>query len=184
MPWNVNSVNPEWPSWGMLQNQRLYQQIHKGSPHYWAILCLQTKKQLRQFLGTCGFHHKFVINFADFVAPMVLMLKKGVKWEWTAQLQKAFECLHSQFTNSIHLVHPDKVTIQYSHWCFQNCSRCTANADPWQWKNAFVSAASRVLTANAQQYSTCTLELLAIVYALSKLRICVFGYKILLKNWQ
>jgi hypothetical protein len=67
----------------------------------------RNKKQLRQFLGTCGFHHKFVVNYAAFVAPFSPMLKKGVKWKWKTQLQRAFEDLRSQFAHSIHLVHPN-----------------------------------------------------------------------------
>jgi hypothetical protein len=39
----------------------------------------RNQKQLRQFLGICGFHHNFVLNYADFVAPLSPMLKKGVK---------------------------------------------------------------------------------------------------------
>jgi len=68
-------------------------------------LAPRNQKQLRQFLATCGFHRKFVINYADFVAPLSPMLKKGVKWKWTAHLQQAFEELRAQFANSIHLIH-------------------------------------------------------------------------------
>ena len=32
----------------------------------------RNEKQLQQFLGTCGFHNKFVIHYADLVAPMSL----------------------------------------------------------------------------------------------------------------
>ena len=45
-----------------------------------------------------------------------------------------------------------------------------------------VSTASRVLNAIEQKYSTCEQELLAIVYALNKFRIYVFGHKILLRT--
>jgi hypothetical protein len=45
-----------------------------------------------------------------------------------------------------------------------------------------VSTASRVLTATEQKYSTCEQEILPIVYALNKFRICVFGHKILLRT--
>jgi ribonuclease HI len=45
-----------------------------------------------------------------------------------------------------------------------------------------VSTASTVLTATEQKYSTCEEELLALVYALNKLRIYVFGHKILLRT--
>jgi hypothetical protein len=37
----------------------------------------RNQNQLQQFLGTCGFHHKFVINYADFVVPLSPVLKKG-----------------------------------------------------------------------------------------------------------
>jgi hypothetical protein len=62
---------------------------------------------MRQFLGTCGFHHKFIINYVDFLAPLSPTLKKGAKWKWTAHLQQAFEELRAQFANSIHLIHPN-----------------------------------------------------------------------------
>jgi len=71
-----------------------------------SYLAPRNQKQLRQFLGTCGFHHKFVLNYADFVAPFSPMLQKGVKWKWTAHLQQAFEELRAPFANSIHLIHP------------------------------------------------------------------------------
>jgi hypothetical protein len=41
----------------------------------------RNQKQMRKFLGICGFHRKFVINYADFVATLSPMLKKGVKWK-------------------------------------------------------------------------------------------------------
>jgi len=49
-------------------------------------------------------------------------------------------------------------------------------------ETCIVSTASRDLTATEQKYSTCEQELLAIVYALNKFRIYVFGHKILLRN--
>ena len=111
------------------------------------------------------------------------MLKKGVKWKWTAQLQKAFEDLRSQFANSIHLVHPDE-ELPYS--IYTDASKFAVGALLMQTTESgethVVSTASRVLTATEQQYSTCEQELLAIVYALSKFRIYVFGHKILLRT--
>jgi hypothetical protein len=45
-----------------------------------------------------------------------------------------------------------------------------------------VSTASRVLTAAEQRYTTCELELLAIVYALTKFRIYFYGSKVILNT--
>ena len=37
----------------------------------------RNQKQLRQFLGTCNYHHRFIINYADYFAPLLGLLKKG-----------------------------------------------------------------------------------------------------------
>jgi hypothetical protein len=62
----------------------------------------KNQKQLRQFLGTTNFHHRFIINYAENVAHLLPLLKKGVRWNWT-QMQQAFEVLRAHFANIIHL---------------------------------------------------------------------------------
>jgi hypothetical protein len=36
-------------------------------------------KQLRRFLGVCGFHQRFIINYASYVAPLLVLLQKQNK---------------------------------------------------------------------------------------------------------
>jgi hypothetical protein len=50
-------------------------------------------KQLRQFLGTCNFHSRFIVGYANYVAPLLSLLKHGVKWRWTEEMQSDFEKL-------------------------------------------------------------------------------------------
>jgi hypothetical protein len=143
----------------------------------------RNKKQLRQFLGNCGFHNKFVINYADSVGTLSPTLEKWVKWKWTAQLQQSFEELRAQFANSIHLIHP-KDELPYS--IYTDASKLAIGALLMQTgqngETYIFSTASRVLAATEQKYSTCEQELLAIVYALNKFRIYVVGHKILLRT--
>jgi len=37
----------------------------------------KTPKQIKSFLGLCGFYRKFIPNFSKIVKPMTLKLKKG-----------------------------------------------------------------------------------------------------------
>jgi hypothetical protein len=67
----------------------------------------RNQKQLRRFLGICNFHHQFIPNYAHFVSPLLILLKKGQKWKWTSDLQMAFETLRDRFAHSIELIHPD-----------------------------------------------------------------------------
>jgi hypothetical protein len=68
----------------------------------------KNQKQLRQFIGICNFHQKFIVNYATYVEPLLVLLRKGVRWNWTNNLQQAFEILRSRFAQSIHLVHPSE----------------------------------------------------------------------------
>jgi hypothetical protein len=94
-----------------------------------------------------------------------------------------FEELCTHFANSIHLIHPND-ELPYS--IYTDASKFTIGAPFTQTdengETYIVSTASRVLTVTEQKYSTCEQELLAIVYALNKFRIDVFGHKILLRT--
>jgi hypothetical protein len=41
----------------------------------------KNQKQLRQLLGNCNFHHKFIVRYAENAAPLMPLLRKGVKWK-------------------------------------------------------------------------------------------------------
>jgi transposase InsO family protein len=136
-------------------------------------------KQLRQFLGTCNFHNRFIVGYANYVAPLLPLLKQGTKWKWTAAEQAAFEDLRECFASTIHLVHPNQ-DLPYA--IYTDASKYGISSVLSQknesGENHIVSTASRVLTPTEQKYSTCEQELLAVVYALQKFRMYVFGHQI------
>jgi hypothetical protein len=141
----------------------------------------RNRKELRRFLGLCGFHQRFIINYASYVAPLLVLLQEQNKWKWSTEMQSAFEILRERFAHSIHLIHPDNDLPYIIH---TDASGKAVAAVLMQTKEdgetRIVSTASRVLTRAEQRYSTCVQELLAIVYALQKFRIYVFGRKIML----
>jgi hypothetical protein len=68
----------------------------------WNYLTPRNQKQLRQVLGTCNFHQRFIVRYAEYMAPLVVLLKKGMKW----RCQEAFEKLKEAFATSVCLAHP------------------------------------------------------------------------------
>jgi hypothetical protein len=52
------------------------------------------------------------VNYEDYVAPLLPLLKNGSKWHWSTESQKAFVKLREKFASSIHLVQPDE-TLPY-----------------------------------------------------------------------
>ena len=139
----------------------------------------RNQKQLRQFLGTCNYHHRFIINYADYVASLLGLHKKGTKWKWTPEMQIVFETLREKFANTIHLIQPDERLPYIIH---ADASSKAIGAVLMQKDSegnvSIVSTASRVLHSAEKHYTTCEQELLAIVYALEKFRVYVYGNKI------
>jgi hypothetical protein len=147
-----------------------------------AILAYPTPKnvkQLRQFLGTCNFHSRFIVGYGNYTAPLLPLLQQGTKWRWTKVMQGAFEKLRASFANSIHLIHP-RIGLPYS--IYTDASKLGISSVLMQESDSgeklVVSTASRVLSSTERKYSTCEQELLAVVYALQKFRLYIFGYKV------
>jgi hypothetical protein len=63
------------------------------------------RKQLRQFIETCGFYSRFIVNNSNYLAPLLQLLKQGNKCVRMDQKQEALLRLREYFTHSIHLVH-------------------------------------------------------------------------------
>ena len=59
-------------------------------------------------MGTCNYHHRFTINYSDYIAPLLGLLKNGNKRKWTPAMQIAFETLRQKFVNTIHLIQSDE----------------------------------------------------------------------------
>jgi hypothetical protein len=141
----------------------------------------KNQRQLRKFLGVCNFHQQFIIRYAFYIEPLLMLLRKGHKWKWTADLQIAFETLRSKFAESIFLMHPD----ESKEWIINTdaSGKAIGSVLMQQDENGgvnIVSTASRVLNQTEQRYTTCEKELLAIVYAVQRFKIYIYGRKVIL----
>jgi hypothetical protein len=67
----------------------------------------RNSKQLRQFLGVCNFHSRFIIGYAEYASPLYSLLKQGTKWNWDTEKQTVFLKLGEIFAHSIQLIHPN-----------------------------------------------------------------------------
>ena len=71
-----------------------------------AIEALEAPKdidELRQFLGLVGFYRKVIPFFADVMACLNTMLKKGAVFKWTEQCSNAFKLLKLDFVKMLKL---------------------------------------------------------------------------------
>jgi hypothetical protein len=53
----------------------------------------RNQKQLKKILGVCNFHQRFIVNYAEYVAPLLQLLRKNTPWKWSVEVQEAFVTL-------------------------------------------------------------------------------------------
>jgi hypothetical protein len=63
--------------------------------------------QIRSFLVLAGYYRQFIPNFSRIAKPMTEILKKGVKFVWNEECDKAFHTLREHLTSAPVLTQPD-----------------------------------------------------------------------------
>ena len=89
-------------------------------------------KQLKGFLRLTNFYNKFTSRYAEWTQPLLQLLKKGVKFKWTKELDKQFEEVKQLFVNTVMLRHPNPNKLfylqtdasKYALGCLLYTSRC------------------------------------------------------------
>jgi hypothetical protein len=66
----------------------------------------QNKKALQSFLGQINFVRTFIPNLVELMKPILKLLKKDVKFEWTNEGRKAFNIIKDAITRSPVLISP------------------------------------------------------------------------------
>ncbi|KAA3483708.1 Retrotransposable element Tf2 [Gossypium australe] len=118
--------------------------------------------KVRSFLGLAGYYRWFVKGLSMIATPIMKLLHKDVKFEWTEKCQQSFERLKTFMTEAPVLVQPEsgKEFVVYSDASFNNL-RCVLMQE-----GKVVAYASRQMKLHERNYPTHDLELAAIDYEL------------------
>jgi len=124
--------------------------------------------ELPQFLGTCCYYRRFVKDFSMIGAPLYALTKKGAKYEWTAERQRAFEAVKLRLMSEPILDVPMD-TGTYTLDC--DASNYGLRAVMFQEQSGIekvIAFSSRTMNKPELRYDTTPKELLAIVNGLKQ----------------
>lgn len=127
--------------------------------------------EIRRFLGLTSYFRKFVPRFAHIAQPLSRLLKTGAVFDWGEAQVKAFETLKQKLTE-----HPVLQTFNaQAHTELHTDASAAGLAGMLLQKDAgnnmrLVYAVSRRTTEPETRYHSSKLELLAIVWAVTRLR--------------
>lgn len=142
------------------------------------------KKKVKAFLGLTRYYREFIPNYAAKAVPLSDLLRKGQpnKVEWREAQERAYTTLKSELTYSPILRLPD---VKKQFFLRTDASDVGIGAVLLQdhaGKLCPVSYASRKLTDRERKYSTIERECLAIVWAVRKFLLYLYGVEFVLQT--
>lgn len=139
----------------------------------------RTKKQVQSFLGLTGYYRDFIPDYAQISYPLSELIKKRApnRFTWTQEHQLAFETLKTALTNRPVLRAPDlsKEFILRT----DASDKCLGAVLLQEYDERLhpVSYASRKLLPREAGYSAIERECLAVVWAIQKFHVYLYGKK-------
>ena len=136
-----------------------------------------TVKDVRSFIGLATYCSKFIHNFSDLSQPLRELTKKNMSFKWTSEHQKSFQAIKSALTSTTVMAYFDKgkatqlVTDALPTGLSAILSQTTLHQDD----RTIVAYISLALTDVERRYSQTEREALAIVWAMERLHIYLYG---------
>ena len=116
--------------------------------------------EIRGFLGLVGYYRRFVKGFSMTAGPMMRLLQKNVRFEWSEKCQASFENLKAFLIEEPVLT---QLTYSKEFVIFSDASLNGLGCVLMQ-EDKVVAYASRQLKPHEKNYPTHDLELIAVGY--------------------
>lgn len=143
-----------------------------------ALRAPSSAAEVRSFLGMLGFYERFIPSYARIAAPLRLLTRKNVAFEWSPECAAAFEQLKAALCTAPVLRLPvwSRPFILTTDWSVQGIGAVLAQTDPKTDQEHPIAFASRALTAAEKNYAPTEGECLALLWAVTKFRLYLHGH--------
>ena len=124
----------------------------------------KTVKEVRAFVGLCGYYRRFVYKFSEIAKPLYKLTEKNHPFVWTEECSIAFQALKRKLVETPVLIHPDFskgfiLDVDASDLCIGSVlSQMTDDGE------CVVAYASRTLSRSERRYCVTRIEMLALMY--------------------
>ena len=143
----------------------------------------ETKKELRSFLGTVGFHQKYIDKYAEKGKALTDLLKKGEpnQIKWDAESNESFQTLKTALTQKPILRLPNFEKQFVLQTDASDSGLGAVLLQEYDGVNMPVMYISRKLNAAETRYSTIERECLALFWATKRLHVYLYGTEFILE---
>ena len=147
----------------------------------------RTCKQVRQFLGTVNYYHRFIKNFAGVANPLFAISSKKQVFKWSEECQLAFALLKVKLTEAPIMAYPREkgrfiLDTDASAYAIGAVLSQEQPADDPKAVEKVIAYGSRTLKKCERRYCTRRREMLAIIYFVKQFRAYLYGRKVLIRT--
>lgn len=131
--------------------------------------------EVRRVLGMISWYRKFVPKYSDVISPLTRLLRKGIKFVWDESCEKAFQDIKNALISAPILTCPN---FEHEFTLATDASNYAVGAILSQFydgREHVICYISRTLSRQERVYSATERELLAVLFAVEKLR-CYLEY--------
>ena len=122
---------------------------------------------VRSFLGLASYYRRFIKDFANVASPMLALLKKQCKFEWTEAHDKSFQVLKDALCSPPILAYPIDGLPYIVDTDASNTAIGAVLSQVQNGEERVIQYASATLSQSQRNYCTTKRELLAVVYFLA-----------------
>lgn len=135
-------------------------------------------RTLRGFIGMVNYYKRLIPNLSGMLEPMLELLRKNTKWNWTEERDIAFREIKFKFCETLKVYHPD-YSLPFLLRTDASIKRLAGvlmqERDGQQIPIYFISRTTKL---HERKYGISELELASVVYCLTKMRYYLLGNKV------
>ena len=137
-----------------------------------------TVKEVRSLVGMASYYRLFIEGFSDIIRPLTELTRKHCQFQWTPELQRAFEQIKQRLSSAPVLAHPDFTKPFRLYTDASNYAVGAVLAQEQDGGERVVQYVSRQLNKGQQKWPVIEREAYAIIFAMNKLRHYLLGNKV------
>ena len=135
-------------------------------------------EELVSFLAGVNYYRRYIENMSQVIAPLEELRKKGVKWKWGKEQQKAWENLRNKLSSDTVLtLYDPKLPLKLDTDASSHGLGAVISHIMPDGTERPVEYISRTLTAAERNYSQIDKEATAIVWAIKRFHLYLYGRK-------
>uniref|UniRef100_A0A146LKA7 RNA-directed DNA polymerase n=1 Tax=Lygus hesperus TaxID=30085 RepID=A0A146LKA7_LYGHE len=136
---------------------------------------MKTQREVRRFLGLCGYYRRFVPNFSKVASPLTDLLRKGRKFTWSLECEQAFARIKTLLTNAPVMAVPNFDLPFFVQTDASGEGLGAVLTQKFPDGEKVIAYTSRKLNKLERSYSATELECLSVIHAIQRWRMYLEG---------